>query len=207
MGFGISSILGSAKDWLTGAGDAEDAIDNAKDEQRGATASSLNIAKDMYGKGQGYLDPYAQFGNQAMPYLSSAILGKPMADGGSFMNQPMSYTGQMQNQAYQRALASRGLLGSGQAAQGIGNIQAMDAERRMQDLWKMLGYGQTANQNLANMATNYGSQVGNINTGNASALGNLYGQQGQLATSYSPWNMMVSGIGALGGASRAGMMG
>lgn len=182
---------------ITGKGAAADAIKDAKNATQAGTNATLGVLKDQYGVAQGYQNPLSQFGMAALPYLQAAILGGNMPNGQTFMNQPMSYTGQMQNQGYQRALASRGLLGSGQAAMGTGQIQAQDAERRMQDLWRMLGVGQTANQNLSNMATNYGSQVGNAYTGNANELSNLYGQQGQLATSYSPFNLAMSGMKAV----------
>ena len=118
---------------------------------------------------------------------------------------PMSWAGKQATQKYNRALASRGLLGSGQAATGLSDIASADADAQIARLFQMLGYGTQAGNNLSNMATNYGSQMANLRSGLANTLGNLYGQQGQLATSYSPWGMGMDIVGALGGAKKAGM--
>jgi hypothetical protein len=200
MGKTFNKVLGT----FTGANDAQHSTKQAMNAQNNATASSRDVVQNMYGTSQQYQSPFAAVGYDALPYLQSAILGKPAdtykvdpmtgiptATGQqvSFAGSPMSFTGMQQQKQYNRALASRGLLGSGQAATGSADIAAQDAEQQIARLMSLLGIGQGASNNLSNMATNYGSQVANINSNQANQLGSLYGQQGQIATSYSPWNM------------------
>lgn len=207
MGSTFKKITGE----LTGANDANRSVKRAMDAQRNATSSSLGTLGTQYDKAQQYQSPFAQTGYDALSMLNSAILGRPAQGytvdpltgiptaGGmvNFAGSPMSFTGQQQLSALNKSFANRGMLGSGQAAVGQSNVYASDAENQIARLMSLLGVGQPAVNNLTNAATNYGSQVSNLNTGQASALSNLYGQQGQIATNFSPWNMGMQ-IGELG---------
>lgn len=166
-----------------------------------------------YNDAMKYLSPYAQFGEQTLPFLQQYMEQKPFSYGDFFNSQQYKdLAAQAEEQTARNALAMGQGLRSGNAAVAMNAIapqlamqerQYQDAARQQQfgNLFNMAQFGAGFGQNLAQAGMNRGSQLAdyryNAATGGASAraqgqqgMFNQLGQIGQDAGSIFAGNLM-----------------
>lgn len=154
-----------------------------------------------YNDAMKYLSPYAQFGEQTLPFLQQYLEQKPFSYGDFFNSQQYKdLSAQAEEQTARNALAMGQGLRSGNAAVAMNAIapQLAMAERQYQDaarqqqfgnLFNMAQFGAGFGQNLAQAGMNRGNALAdfryNAATGGAGARA-----QGQQA--------MFQGLGQMG---------
>lgn len=107
-----------------------------------------------------------------------------------------------QTRAYNRALASRGLSGSGQAAMGVADLAANDYDKQLARMSGLVDIGRGAASSNVGAIQNMGNNLTNIQGNLGSTQANLALKQGENRSS------LYSGLGGLAGnAASTYMMG
>lgn len=179
----------------------------AASQQAGAANNAAELQRLQFEQSREDYSPYRTMGNAAISPYMSAILGSgyKYTDGdgkeqttGAYnpMSSPSySYLSQQGTKAMNRNLASRGLLGSGQAATGLTDMNnqllADDYWKRIAAMGNLVEAGRGSTQNLAALGANSAQAQGNnlMAAGNAQAAGSQ--ARGSL------YGNMVSNLGAM----------
>lgn len=167
-----------------------------------------------YNDAMKYLSPYAQFGEQTLPFLQQYLEQKPFSYGDFFGSQQYrDLAAQQEEQVARNALATGPGLRSGNTQAGLAAIapqlamqerQYQDAARQQQfgNLFNMAQFGAGFGQNLAQAGMNRGSQLAdyryNAATGGAGAR--AQGQQGM----FNALGQMGQDIGSVFGGMNLG---
>jgi hypothetical protein len=155
-----------------------------------------------YNDAMKYLSPYAQFGEQTLPYLQQYLQQPQNFSYGDFFNsqQYKDLAAQQEEQVARNALATGPGLRSGNAQVGLAAVapqlamqerqyQDQNSQNRFNNVFNLAQFGGGFGQNAAQMAGNRGSQLAdyryNAATGGAGAR--AQGQQ-----------QMFQGLGQIG---------
>lgn len=193
----LGASIGGA---LGGALDTSNAASSAAAGSTAAAQQATALQRQMYQDQQGYQQPYQQAGTNALAKMSSGDVMGYMDPSYQFrLNEGLKALG---NQA-----AARGGLISGnalKAAQGYGQSMAsQEYQNAFNRLGTLAGYGQQANQTLANVGGNYANQAGQYGMTAAGNAGNaaLAGAQ-QMGSAYTGiGNALGKYLGNYGGGS------
>lgn len=173
-------VLGSASGDLLGDLTGKNAQDAALAAQTAGMNSANTALAGTFAQQQGYLNPYAQAGTQA--------LGNLTGDATKLMQNDPGYQFRLGegNKAINASMAARGLSGSGAAlkaltryGQDYASGEYNNAFNRQSNLASM---GQNAANNLSNVAGSYGSNLSNnyMGLGNAQAASAIQGHNNMM---------------------------
>jgi hypothetical protein len=171
---GLASGVGSA---IAGSTEAS-AAQKAAQQQYQAGQAAIGDIKQYSSQAQGYLSPFTNAGESAIPTLQALLGVGPNGSAGmtsTLENLPgyqFAY-GQGQ-QANNASMAAQGLGLSGAQVRGATNYAEGNAQQAYstyaQQLQSLLGLGEGAANSQANIASNTGAQIGNVAIGQGSAL-------------------------------------
>lgn len=206
MSFVAAAIgVGAAATVATGVMGAN-ASKDAANTQANAANEAAQLQYKQFEEQQKAQEPWRQAGIAVLPQLqqmASTPVSFSMQD--FFNNKDPAYQFNMDQgmQALQRSAAARGGLMSGgtlkdiaKYSQGLASNEYQNAYNRFMNnqntqfnrLSSIAGYGQTANNNLANSGTTMANNVGNIMTGNANA------QAASTMAQSNAWGNTLSGL-------------
>lgn len=216
----------SAAGLIAGTGAGLYGGNKAASAQRAASADAANRINAAKGEAIGYLQPYADIGQQALSPLTALLVGKSYnSNTGEFtdLNQEQRLSNFFESPAYQfnlsqgmsainKAQIAKGMSLSGGAFKEIANYAQGNAsnewQNQLNNLFQLAGIGQNASTAQANTAIGAGSDLASLayagGMGNVNKYNNIsnfgYGIAG---TGYS--NLAGGGSGGgSGGASSGG---
>jgi hypothetical protein len=220
------AVTGGGFDIL-GKGEAKDQMNQAMQNQQDMLNKSLTAEERMFAKGLSYADPYFDASVAALPQLMaySGYKATPYkaADGTVIPNKyTYEYAGTEASPLYQwqktqgeKDLNSRlGLLGRRNSSYGLNTfkdfysgLNANEAARQENSLLNLMKIGQGSAGTATAASTHLGDAEAALYGNYGNNMTNLYGAQGALATSYSPFNVGTSVLRTLAGLKGAGAKG
>ena len=169
------ATLGLVDD-ITGEDAAKDAARDAAKVQAAAGGDAIAAQQLASAKGQEFLTPFAQVGQQGID--QSNFLANPQAQFDFLQNNPLFQMGlDNANTQTQNIAAARGRLSAGDTLQQLSNNALLAAQpliaNQRQDINNLLNLGSGIAQTQANVAIGEGTNVGNLLTdiGAANAAG------------------------------------
>lgn len=217
---GIINSLGAGMSGgmsIIGNNDAVQSYKNAKSEQTNLYNTANKDSDAQYARARAAYSPYSDQAEYFNALLQSAILGTPAQYKGKdgtmqTVNPSMNENPALkyQNVAYNRALASRGLLGSGQAAYGKAALAANGYNDWLGRLGSLVDLGKFGTTGIANAAVGQGNQIGSLAAGylgnNARLNEGLARQKSERGDDMARWNYeSASQMGNMyGGNSKGG---
>lgn len=168
-----------------------------------------------YNDAMKYLSPYAQFGEQTLPYLQQYLQQPQNFSYQDFFNsqQYKDLSAQQEEQVARNALATGPGLRSGNAQVGLAAIapqlamqerqyQDQNAQNRFNNVFNLAQFGGGFGQNAAQLGMNRGSQLADYryNAATAGAGARAQGQQGM----FGGLGQIGQDIGSIGAASGLG---
>lgn len=184
-----------------GGGDAD--YDSAINAVLVGEARAESAIREMFGKAEGYLQPYLSTGKEAMDTLSDIFLG----EGKDLTNIPAFQTltdtlSKYGIRGLDRSAAAKGLAMSGPQMKGLTNwSQDLALTKSIQPYLAGVGTlysgGLQSGSSLAGLAGSTGSNLAGVHTGSASNLARIYEQEAQSqAQNQGSWlNELAGGIG------------
>lgn len=187
---------------ITGKGAAEKNIKDAQKAQAAALDKSLSAEERMFNKALSYVDPYHNIGAASLPQLMaySGYTQDPKTGEYKFSGVPESPLYKWQKQQGEKDISRRlNMMGRGNSTFGMNafrdfysQLGANEAARQENTLLNLAKIGQGSAQSASATSTQQGNALASLYGNYANNMGNLYGQQGQLSTAYSPFNILSS---------------
>lgn len=160
-----------------------------------------------------YLSPYAQFGEQTLPFLQQYMQQQPFSYGDFFNSQQFADLSAAENERVARQAQAGIGVRSGQGQQALEAIapqlamqervfQDQSRQQQFNNLFNMAQFGAGFGQNLAQLGMNRGNQLAdfryNAATGGAGAR--AQGRQGM----FNAFGQMGQDVGSVFGANKLG---
>lgn len=184
---------------ITGKGAAADAIKDAQDAQSAALDKSLSAEERMFNKGLSYADPYHNAAVTAIPQLMqfAGYTQDPKTKEYKYTGVASSPLYNWQKTQGEKDINRRlNMLGRGNSTFGMNTLRdfysglnANEAARQENSLLNLMKVGQGSASTATSASMQQGNALASLYSNYGNNMSNLYGQQGQLATAYSPFSI------------------
>jgi len=193
------SVVSGTVGAIMGSNATENAAEQAASAQQSSTAAQVALAREQMKQAREDFAPYKAVGDRAVGDYEKMLHG-----GYDMQESPAAkYQLAQGTKALNRSLASRGLSGSGNAAQRISDLNssvaASDWNNQYNRLSDALKLGTGASAAMGSAANSAAGTMANAYSNQGNALSNIYQQQGQdRASLYSGLGGMTSKAAAQG---------